>query len=281
MFDTGARRNPTTHGTMNRLGRRFQYALQNNAEALRLKLLSIVARLLFPGYRLRFPSIEWWKNDDFNHYLKRFGELNDFNSDRRWMLHQLLRLIGTVPGDTAECGVFRGASSYLILRANSARSATHPRHHFLFDSYEGLSSSGDADGGHWQGGDLSVSVDEVERRLQGTGAFTCLKGWIPERFTEVADRTFAFVHIDVDLYEPTRDSLAFFLPRMAPGGIIVVDDLGFSTCPGARRAVEEVLGGQPEKIIELADGGGFLIKGLSPADAAVLSDASHARRTGQ
>ena len=38
--------------------------------------------------------------------------------------------------------------------------------------------------------------------------FTLMKGWIPTRFQEVADRHFAFVHIDVDLYEPTRDSLA-------------------------------------------------------------------------
>jgi O-methyltransferase len=259
---------------MNRLARRARYALQNNAEALRLQLLNRVARLLFPGYRLRFPSLDWWRNDDFNAYLRRFGELADFNSDRRWTVHQLLRMIGDVPGDTAECGVFRGASSYLILKANSAGSARHDRHHFLFDSYEGLSPTGDSDGDHWQGGDLAVSVAEVEGRLGGTGSFTCLKGWIPDRFAEVADRRFAFVHIDVDLYAPTRDSLAFFLPRMSPGGIIVVDDLGFGTCPGARQAVDEVLADQPERMIELADGGGFLMKGLPLVDAANLSGPS-------
>ena len=40
------------------------------------------------------------------------------------------------------------------------------------------------------------------------------KGWIPERFDEVKDRTFSFVHIDVELYQPTYDSLEFFFPRL-------------------------------------------------------------------
>ena len=37
-----------------------------------------------------------------------------------------------------------------------------------------------------------------------------LKGWIPSRFEEVKDKNFSFVHIDVDLYQPTLDSLNFF-----------------------------------------------------------------------
>jgi hypothetical protein len=64
-------------------------------------------------------------------------------------------------------------------------------------------------------------------------------GWIPDCFSEVVDRSFCFVHIDVDLYEPTLASLEFFGSRMVPGGIIVCDDYGFETCPGARRAGDE------------------------------------------
>jgi hypothetical protein len=70
------------------------------------------------------------------------------------------------------------------------------------------------------------------------------KGWIPERFAVVAGRSFCFAHIDVDLYRPTLDSMAFFYPRMAPGGIILLDDYGFSTCPGVTEAVDRLHGGQ-------------------------------------
>jgi O-methyltransferase len=77
------------------------------------------------------------------------------------------------------------------------------------------------------------------------------RGWIPDRFGEVADRTFAFVHIDVDLSEPTRHATEFFYPWMAAGGILL-DDHGFTTFPGATRAVEEYMADRPEPIVLLA-----------------------------
>jgi hypothetical protein len=56
----------------------------------------------------------WWDNTSFNQYLNRFNELENMNTDRRWMLYQLMRLVENIPGDTTECGVYQGASSYLI-----------------------------------------------------------------------------------------------------------------------------------------------------------------------
>jgi hypothetical protein len=50
-----------------------------------------------------------------------------------------------------------------------------------------------------------------------------------------------------------------------PGGIIVCDDYWFTTCPGATKAVDEFLADKPEKMLPLAQGGGFLIKGQATA----------------
>ena len=91
------------------------------------------------------------------------------------------------------------------------------------------------------------------------------KGWIPERFPDVEDRKFSFLHIDIDLYEPTRDSVAFFYPRMSDGGIILCDDYGSTFCSGATKAIDEYLADKPEKMISLSGGGGFLIKGCPTA----------------
>src|SRR4051812_40249731 len=79
-----------------------------------LYILNKIGKVLLPGYRLLYPQIGWWKNEAFNDYLRRFDELEALNSDRHWMAYQLCRLVRDVPGDTAECGVFRGATSYLI-----------------------------------------------------------------------------------------------------------------------------------------------------------------------
>jgi O-methyltransferase len=227
----------------------------------RFYLLRMIASVLLPEYRFKWPQIAWWDDTAFNAYLAKFNELKGNNSDRRYAVSQLLRLTKCVEGDTAEVGVFEGAMSWLILRANVGQ-----RRHHIFDSFEGLSMPRPVDGTYWTAGDLSCAEAVVEHNLaEFSGFFTSYKGWIPDRFHEVEDRRFAFVHIDVDLYEPTRDSFAFFYPRMSPGGIIVCDDYNFTTCPGATKAVDECLATQPERMIGLSGGGGFMIKGTATA----------------
>lgn len=231
---------------------------------LRFKILRAFAKVVFPEYRFKWPQMAWWTDTSFTAYLKKFGEHNGMNTDRRWMLYQLQRLVENVAGDTAECGVYTGAASFLICTIN-ASTRTFSRHHFAFDSFEGLSVPADIDGAHWTRGDLTCNEEAVARNLQKFQRLTLLKGWIPARFPEVADRRFAFVHIDVDLYQPTRDSIEFFYPRLNDGGVLICDDYGFTSCPGATLACDEFLEGKAEKMLALSGGGGFLIKGCTTA----------------
>jgi O-methyltransferase len=238
--------------------RLLHFLFEDRALAPRLRLLRLAGKLLVPTYRFKWPQLDWWKNEEFTGYLNRFGELQVLNTDRKWMVYQLLRLVAHVPGDTAECGVFRGATSYLICCANQGSQAGTKTHH-LFDSFEGLSQPGQADGTHWRKGDLKCEIETVRKALSDFDKLTFHPGWIPDRFQDVEDRKFSFVHIDVDLAEPTRESLAFFYPRMEAGGIIVCDDYGQSTSPGATQAVDHFLAGKSEKMLMLPEGGGFLI----------------------
>ena len=48
----------------------------------------------------------------------------------------------------------------------------------------------------------------------------------------LAETRYRFVHIDVDIYEPTYACLEYFHPRMVEGGLIVIDDYGFPSWPG-------------------------------------------------
>jgi O-methyltransferase len=221
--------------------------------------LLVLGHWLIPDYRFTWDRLDWWNDDAFNAYLERFRERNRFNSHRRWMVWQLLRLIDGVEGDTAECGVFEGAGSWLICAATEG---TDRKHH-LFDSFEGLSDPGPADGAYWTKGNLSAGEALVLQNLHPfKDRIELHKGWIPERFADVADKSFAFVHVDVDLHQPTFDSMEFFYPRLSPGAVLICDDYCSGMCPGATEAVDTFLADKPEKMIPLDAGGGFLIKGI-------------------
>jgi O-methyltransferase len=228
----------------------------------RLMALKVIAERLLPDFRLTWPQMDWWRDPGFNAYLERFDERGGFNTHRRWMLWQLLRLIRDVPGDTAECGVYEGSSSWLICSAIAGSDRTH----HLFDSFEGLSTPQVEDGSYWNAGALAAGEQLVARNLAPFAS--CLafhKGWIPDRFGDVTDSVFAFIHVDVDLHQPTSDALRFFYPRLSAGGVLVCDDYGCTTCPGATEAIDRFLSDKPEKMISLDAGGGFLIKGKPAA----------------
>lgn len=189
---------------------------------------------------------------------ERFDTTNYRSLDRKLVLREFLRVALRQAGDLAECGVFRGASAYLMAKAIARDGGGRELH--LFDSFSGLSAPGPVDGGHWRAGDLSCSADMVAANLEPFFENVRLyPGWIPTRFKEVASKQFALVHLDVDLYQPTADALAFFYPRMNPGGVIICDDYGFDTCPGARRAMDEFFNGRSEAVLHLPTGQGLVL----------------------
>lgn len=230
----------------------------------RLSALKMVADRLIPDYRLTWHQMDWWHDAKFNAYLDRFDERDVFNTHRRWMLWQLLRLVVDVPGDTAECGVFQGSSSWLVCSAMQGTGRTH----HLFDSFEGLSPPEPQDGTYWSAGSLAAGEEIVARKLEPFAEMLEFhKGWIPDRFPDVKEKAFAFVHVDVDLQQPTLDSVEFFYPRLSAGGILICDDYGCSTCPGATQAIDTFLADKAEKMLSLDAGGGFFIKGIATAPA--------------
>lgn len=235
----------------------FRRFVQNDDEA-GLYLLRKFGAALLPGYRFSYNQFSWWRNEAFNRYLVRFGELDGMNTDRRFMVYELARMARAVPGDTAECGVFKGASSFLICLAQQETG----KHHHIFDSFAGLSPPGSRDGNYWKSGSLACSLEEVQSNLRDFPNVHYYRGWIPDRFPSVVDCQFSFVHIDVDLEQPTYDSADFFWPRISPGGVLLCDDYGFTSCPGATLALDDYFASRPERVIALSGGGGFAIKGV-------------------
>jgi O-methyltransferase len=90
---------------------------------------------------------------------------------------------------------------------------------------------------------FASSYEEVKQLLAPFDFIKIYKGWIPDVFGQIQNRDeiFSLVHIDVDLYEPTRESLQFFFPSYGTGGMILIDDYGHAQFAGAKKAVDEFL----------------------------------------
>jgi hypothetical protein len=212
-----------------------------------------------PGEPLGEAQRSCFRDEAFHSYYLKFQE-NHRSFDRKYALREFARLAATLPGEMAECGVYRGATAYLLAEACRAAGRSGAVH--LFDSFAGISTPGEHDGSFWQLGDMAASIEVVRAGLGELVEWvTFHSGWIPERFPDVADRRFALVHIDLDLYQPTRDAVAFFYARLIDRGILVCDDYGFETCPGARRAMDEFFADKPlERIVHLPTGQGVVLR---------------------
>jgi O-methyltransferase len=218
-------------------------------------------RTLFRNrYPFYWPDLDWLADGPFWTLLDHYGERDGLNAHRRKLLFELAaETAHWVNGDTAECGAFRGLGSHLICTAMRGQARGH-RRHFVFDSFEGLSKPVREDGRYWSQGDLACDEAIVAKNLGEFEFVTLLKGWIPERFPDVADRRFCFVHIDVDLACPTEDSLVFFFPRLNAGGVILADDYGFASCPGVTAIVDDFVNRTPAASLIRLPAGGAIIR---------------------
>jgi len=218
-------------------------------------------------------NLIWSADVEYLAIWAKFRETTSTIRDKQYHVFQLSSMVKDLPGDTVECGVFRGATSFLICMANQGKE--NYTHH-VFDSFQGLSEPGSEDRKYAiDQKRMAVTLDDVQRYKahdwnadfadvkQNLADFVCVNfypGWIPERFEDIADRQFAFVHVDVDLYQPTIDSLTFFYDRVSAGGIILCDDYGYADTPGAKKAMDEFLADKPERCVHLTTGQAFFIK---------------------
>lgn len=216
-----------------------------------------LAMAVYPKYKFSEYARIFLEDEDFLAYYKKFMDVGNWHSlDRKYTLDQLLKLTLHLEGDLVECGTYKGASAFLMCKAH--RDSGRVVH--LFDSFEGLSAPDHRDGAYWVQGALTMPEQTLHETLAEFHNYETYKGWIPERFSEVANLKFSFLHIDVDLYQPTWDSLAFFYDKIVPGGVILMDDYGFKTCPGAKSAVDEFFLGRAEQIVMLPTGQAFTVK---------------------
>lgn len=171
-----------------------------------------------------------------------------------------------IRGAYAECGVWRGGSVLaMILTLDELGVA--PRDIYLYDTFEGMTEPTELDTSPldppavdtWRAAERNHTraweemfgaevFDEAAVRtlLESTGYphehLHFIKGPVEQTIPRTVPERLALLRLDTDWYESTRHELQHLFPRLATGGVLIIDDYGH--WDGARRAVDEYFAGE-------------------------------------
>jgi O-methyltransferase len=165
-----------------------------------------------------------------------------------------------IPGDIAECGVWRGGSM-MAVALTLLELGDCSRSLYLYDTFEGMPPPTDAD----RSGDGETAQSQMDRTPAGTEVWAraglddvranllstgypadqihFIKGKVEDTIPGTIPGHLALLRLDTDWYESTRHELIHLFPRLDRQGLLIIDDYGH--WQGARKAVDEYFAGQP------------------------------------
>lgn len=173
---------------------------------------------------------------------------------------ELYRSILHVPGVIFECGVLYGGSLAGWLHLGEIyEPVNYGRRVFGFDSFAGFPEVTEKDrpanpaypelyqAGTYSSADAEGHIFEVfslidkTRKIPQIPRMRLVKGdvlqTVPKVLAEDKSLLIAMLYLDLDLYLPTKETLAACLPRMPKGSVIVIDELCYEDWPGETEAV--------------------------------------------
>ena len=167
------------------------------------------------------------------------------------LIHAVRHVVRSrIPGDMVECGVWKGGS-VMAMALTLLQLGERDRSLYLFDTFSGMTPPTDRDV-DFEGQQARVILDEVrceasqqevENAVFSTGydreKIHFVRGRVEETIPAHAPELIALLRLDTDWYESTQHELLHLFPRLARGGVIIIDDYGHWR--GARQAVDEYI----------------------------------------
>ena len=184
-------------------------------------------------------------------------------SRRMFQTKEFLHAVSDVEGDIFEGGIHWGYGLTIELLLSEKK--IH-----AFDSFEGHSKATvyDKNSKSWKPFDSSfavtkkdvvktillstnLSIEEVDKRI------TFYEGWVNETMPKwesemiAAQTKLAYVHVDMDIYEPIKCILMGTYPFLSPGAIVCVGMIDNPELAGKTRAFKEFLESIDQTEIEI------------------------------
>lgn len=214
-------------------------------------------RIQLEGYAGRAAGTPYEKLENFCKFVPRQ------NLARFLCLNDIFKQVLDVQGDVVECGVNWGGGLMAFAQLSAIYEPVNLQRRIVgFDTFAGFVQIDDEDmqgaigsserraGGYKADclGDLRECVTLYDRNrfighvekvvlVEGDVAET-----VPRYLQDNPHTVVSLLHLDLDLYAPTKTAIEHFVPRMPKGAVIVFDELNNRTWPGETAAVMETLG---------------------------------------
>ncbi len=217
-----------------------------------------------PDANLYGPHFQPWRGTGpFHDIFKEIGKRSLVSSEPAFILYSLARQALSVPGDFMEAGVYRGGTARLVRSLLDGQFDGRQRQLHLFDTFAGMPATN-------QKRDLHRQDDFADTSVEAVSAFVGKEDWIryhvgrvPDTFQGQEALRLAFAHVDVDIYRSVLECCEFIYPRLAQCGIMLFDDYGMASCPGARAAVDEFFSARPEVPLVLRTGQAVVFRSVA------------------
>jgi hypothetical protein len=211
-----------------------------------------LTRVTRPGDRSTYP-LDF--DDELIELCERVGPFTLTSHERIAALRDAVRhVIATdVAGAFVECGVWRGGSA-MVIAATLRELGIHDRDLFLFDTFTHMPFPGEEDvdvfgraaADYYEVASAAdafryLPLEAVQDAVASTGypreRTHFVQGMVEETIPEQAPAEIALCRLDTDWYESTAHEMEHLYPRVAPGGVLLIDDYGHFQ--GSKKAVDE------------------------------------------
>jgi len=203
------------------------------------------------------PILQPWDTDpQFSALMAEISGRTVVDKVRCYMLYQYVRM-ASGEADLAEVGVYKGGTARIIARAAIRGGKLH-----LFDTFSGMPPCDQKRDMHREGNFADTSLEAVKSFLSDLQGVEFYPGFFPKTTAMMSrEQKFSFVHIDADIYRSVMDCCEFFFPRLLADGILLFDDYGAISCPGAKAAVDEYFSRHSHNLLYLPTGQAVVWKG--------------------
>jgi O-methyltransferase len=182
----------------------------------------------------------WLSDHEFNNIYDKVQNYTLLGKVKSFILWELVKETSPLKGANIEVGVWRGGSGILI--GKQTEFCYNNTTTYLCDTFTGVVKTGEKDSFYKGGEHADTSIEVVEKIIETLEVknIKILKGIFPDEiYGMINDKEFKFCHIDVDVYQSTKDIFEWIWPKMVVGGIILIDDYGWYACDGITKFVNE------------------------------------------